>query len=98
MESKTALKPEARWTQEQSAEACCDPYCGPETCGSGQPVSFEAVRVTQTDQDHGEDATLAQACSCSAAGSVSTRQRIATTALFFIASAALILAKGYGLI
>ena len=98
METKTALKTEAQLAQEQSAEACCDPYCGPETCGSGQPVSFEAAWVTQTDQDPGGDATLAQACSCSAAEPLSTKQRITRMGLFFSASAAVILARAYGLI
>ena len=84
METKCTLKPEAQLMQEPSADACCDPYCGPETCGSGELVNFEAVRIAQTDDDHGEDATLAQACSCTAAGSLSTRQRITTGAPFFI--------------
>ena len=84
METKSALKHEGQLTQEQSADVCCDPYCGPETYGSGELVTFEAARVTQNDKDHGEAATLTQACSCSAAEPLSTKQRITGTGLFFI--------------
>ena len=33
MKQKTTLKPEVQLTEEQSADECCVPECGPDTCG-----------------------------------------------------------------
>lgn len=44
MEPKTTLKPEAQLRQEQSAEECCAPECGPDTCGGANtPVSVNTL-------------------------------------------------------
>lgn len=75
---------------------CCDPDCGLETCGSEQLDGVEATWMKRSGEVE-EDTADARACSCSATGPLSARQKI-TVVLFFQASATVIAARIYGLI
>ena len=44
MKAKTTVKPETALTQELSADECCVPVCGPDTCGGvSVPVSVKPL-------------------------------------------------------
>ena len=59
MKAKTTVKPETALTQEPSADECCVPVCGPDTCGGVSiPVSVKPL-VKARDRSHPGSAVAA---------------------------------------
>ena len=59
MKAKTTVKPEALLTQAPSADECCVPVCGPDTCGGvSTPVSVKPL-VKARDRSHPDSADTA---------------------------------------
>ena len=57
MKPKTTLKPDAPLTEEPSAEECCVPECGPDTCGSMNTTVVRMNRLNKARNRQNPDDT-----------------------------------------